>query len=185
MSDSVGDLIKDAVNALGSIFTKSNKDVLTTLRQPTPIKITRVVTSDAGGFIGDGFSTLRNPRPVPLWECPMAHEAWINRIVIEALTYMPANPLTTGNLKLLSSTGNTIQFLPVGGVIAPIVITEGRLSAPHLNNGEWLTVLGEGIPVSVSLKFDMQIVLVSGVSSDTPRQPIWSNVPGANMEILD
>jgi len=184
MNDNIGDLIRDAVNGIGNIFMKGNRDVITTLRQPTPIKITRTVTSDSGGFIGGGFSALTNPRPVPLWECPMSHEAWINRLVVEAITYMPANPYTTGNIKLLSSTGNSIYFLPISGVIAPIVITEGRLSAPHLNSGEYISILGEGLLVGIQFKLDMQIVLVSGVSSDTPRQQIYSNVAG-NVEVLD
>lgn len=167
----MSDIIKEAVNALGGLFVRHHKDLITVLRQPTPIKITRSVTSDAGGLIGGGWSLLTgaNSRPVPLWECPMSHEAWINRIVIEAAGYMPANPYTTGNIKLMSSSGVPIQYFPIGGVIAPVVVTEGRLSAPHLNSGEYLAIQGESLLVGVQFTINMQIVLVTGVSSDAPK----------------
>ena len=171
MTDLLGDLWQTTLDAVSKLFIQHTDRVIAAIRQPTPIKISRVVTADASGNIGGGFSALTNSRPVPLWECPMAYEAWINRIVVDVPGFVPANPYNTGNVKLLSSTGNAIQYLPISGVIAPVVITEGRLSAPHLNSGEYLSILGEGLTVGTMLKFDMQIILVSGMTSHVLKAP--------------
>lgn len=169
--NSIFDLVREAVNGIGGLLTGQHKDAMTILRQPTPIKITRAVTSDASGLIGGGWSLLTgaNSRPVPLWECPMAMEAWINRIVIDAAGYMPANPYTTGNIRLISSSGVPIQYFPIAGTIAPVIVTEGRLSAPHLTSGEYLAIQGESLLVGIQFTINLQIVLVTGVTTDTPR----------------
>jgi hypothetical protein len=61
-----------------------------------------------------------------------------------------------------------IFFLPVAGNVAPVLITEGRLSAAQLNEGERMLFAADTLPANTTLKFDLQIVLVSGISVDTP-----------------
>jgi len=168
-SNIVLDVIRDVIAGIGDLFTKGQHDLITILRQPTPIKYTRVITADAAGNIGGG---LNAGNIVDVYRCPVSAEGWINRIAITAAGYGPKTPLTQGQAYLTGSTFNElIMMLPVAGQIAPLISTEGRLSAPHLNPGEQLLITGDGFPANVSLKIDLQIVLVQGVSEYTPKVP--------------
>lgn len=165
----MSDIIKEAVNAIGSLLTRHNKELITVMRQPTPIKVTFNVTADANGIIGGGLS---QPQPVTMYQCPMSQEAWINRFAVTAAGHTPGNPLNTGQGQIWisgSTMGEPMFWLPVAGTVAPIMITEGRLSAPHLNPGEQMFIVGDTFPPNQPLRFDMQIVLVQGVSGYTPK----------------
>jgi len=168
---SVFSIVRDAVNGLGQLFRKQHKEVLTFMRQPTPVKITATVQSNATGVIGGG---LTNPSPVVLYQCPISTEAWVNRIAVTAQGYTPANPLSGGQAQIWvsgSTAGEPLFWLPLGGIVAPVQITEGRLSAIHLNPGEQMFISGDGLPVSTNFRFDFQIVYVQGVSDYTPAIP--------------
>jgi hypothetical protein len=166
---SIGDLIRDAVNGLGSLLHGHNKDLINVLRQPTPLNLSTVLTANAAGVIGGG---LTSPNPETIWQCPESHEAWINRIMVHQVPPRPGTPLTTGQAMCTGSTVNeTIFFLPLGGVIAPVLITEGRLSAAQLNSGERMLFAADGLPANTQLKIELQIVLVTGMSPDTPKDP--------------
>ena len=157
--DILGELIHKGFSSIGNLFRDGIQSMIEVMRQPTPNKVTfQVLTSSTGAV-----------PPTTIWMNPMSQEAWINRIAVSAVGYTPAAPLTTGWLTLNGASGDLINFFPIGGTVAPVVITEGRVSAPHLNSGSSLTVTGAGLPASISIRFDLQIILVSGVSQYTPR----------------
>ena len=137
------------------------------MRQPTPIKITKTVTADSTGSIGGGYN---GQYPVVLYSISEAHEAWINRIAVSSPTGTPKTPITTGQCLLAGSMGEPIVWAPFTGTItAPIMFTEGRISAAHLMPCSSLQVTGDTLPANTVLRFDFQIVLVTGVSGDTPN----------------
>lgn len=160
-------LLQEAIQAITNLILPTNKELITLLRTPTPVKITRSFAVDANGLIGGGLAA---PDPRFLYTCPISSEAWLHRITVTAPTYGPANPLKTGQIVCLGSTaGETIFFLPVGGSIAPVQIVEGRQSAPHLNPGETVGLVGDTLPASISLRVDLQIILVQGITEFTPN----------------
>lgn len=165
MSDVVT-YIKDALHVL-NIW---KHELIATLRVPTPIKIVHVVTTLPDGCIGSGLDDPSNPDT--LWECSMAHEAWLHRIVLTSPSYSPASPLDSGQIMLMGSTGQIITWSPQPGtednVIPAILEKEGRFSAAHLTPGERLTVVGDSLPPNIKIRFDLQINLVAGISGDTP-----------------
>lgn len=166
MSDPISDALTSLGNFIGNIFVRNTRELITVLRQPTPLNITTAVTANAAGVIGGGLTT---PDPVTLFQCPMSHEAWINRIAISSPSAKPNAPLVTGQAMCIGSTaGEMIFFLPIAGTVAPILITEGRLSAAQLNEGERMLFSADTLPANTTLKIDLQIVLVTGVSVDTP-----------------
>jgi hypothetical protein len=167
MNDNGNSIWQQAWNALAGLLNNNQKDLLTILRTPTPVKISKVLTVDSSGCIGGGLDT---PDPVELYRCPMSHEAWLNRITITSPEHHPTTPLTTGEAYIIGSTsGEIILFLPINGNVAPVQAPEGRLSAPHLNPGEVVAVVGDQLPVGNHLRFDFQIMLVTGISEYTPK----------------
>jgi len=170
-------VLQDFIGLLGRFIKQSNRDLITVLRQPTPIKIVRSLQADASGTIGGG---LANPTPVDVWMCPVSHEAWINRITITSPSGQPKTPLTTGQVMCTAGSGEPIFFLPIAGNVAPLQITEGRLSAPHLNPGSRLVLSADSLPANCNLRIDLQIVLVTGISPDAPTN---YNIDDA--EVLD
>jgi hypothetical protein len=168
-TDSLTDIFKDIIGGIGDLFVRGQRELLTVLRQPSPLNITAVYQANAAGVIGGGLTT---PDPITLFQCPSSHEAWINRIGITSPGHPPGAPLTTGQAICSGSTAaELIFFLPLGGVVAPILITEGRLSAMQLNPSERILFSADGLPANTQLKIDLQIVLVTGVSVDTPLPP--------------
>lgn len=161
------DFVKQAVNLIGGILTKNHRELLNKFDIPTPIKIAFNVQADGSGNIGGGFAA---PNPVTIWQCPVSEEAWLHRVCISSPSGTPKTPLTTGQAALVGDAGTLIYFLPIGGSIAPVVITEGYASAPHLNNGSKLAIYGDSFPANCQLRVDLQISLTSGASQYTPRQ---------------
>lgn len=160
------DLVRDALHVLNII----RRDVLLKVKVPTPVKIVHNVLTDIHGCIGGG---LDNPvDPEQLWMCPSSHEAWLHRILITSPAYPPAAPLDTGQIMLIGSTGQIIDWTPEPGMennVIPVQIErEGGLSAPHLTPGERLYAIGDQLPVGIQVRFDLQINLVAGVSPATP-----------------
>ena len=158
--DVLGELIHKGFSSIGNLFRDGVQSLIEVMRQPTPNKVAfQVLTSSTGAI-----------SPTTIWMNPMSQEAWINRIAISAVGYTPAAPLTTGWLTLNGAAGDLIYAFPISGTtVAPVVIAEGRVSAPHLNSGSSLSVTGAALPPNISIRFDLQIVLVSGVSQYTPR----------------
>lgn len=146
------------------------RELIAILKVPTPIKITTNILTDSTGHIGSGVADFTNA--VTLWECSMAHEAWIHRIVITSPANPPSSPLSTGQILLIGSTGHILAWSPQPGLennVIPIILEqEGRFSAIHLTPGERIQAVGDGLPTNIQIRFDLQINLVSGVSADTP-----------------
>lgn len=165
MPDSLADVMSDSLESIKQLLHLQRRDIVTVLRQPTPIKITRTATADASGNIGGGIAA---GTPVMLYQISEAHEAWINRVTVSSPGHGPSSPLTAGEAWVQTNTGFPIFFLPIGGSVAPVIISEGRLSAPHMSPGEQIMISGDGLGAGTVLKFDFQIVLVTGVSADTP-----------------
>lgn len=166
MSESITDLVKDALHVLNIWKT----EVIFMMRRESPVKVVHQVTVAANGSIGSGLDDWSNPEPV--WQCPTAFEAWLHRISITSPHHGPAAPLTTGELLLFGSQGGVILWTPQPGLqtnVVPEQFVEGHASAPHLSSGEWLYLLGDQLPAAVSIRIDLQVNLVAGVSSGTPK----------------
>jgi len=166
----ISDIIQDLFQGVTTLFTGHHRELINTLRVPTPVKVSNVQIADASGVIGGGLSGGGGVPQSHIYRCPMSHEAWLHRITITSPGASPKAPLTTGQVMLVGQTsGEVIAFLPISGAIAPVQIVEGRLSAPHLNAGETVIVLADSLPANTALRFDLQIGLVTGISEYTPR----------------
>lgn len=154
-------------NAIGNLLFNNNRELLTILRTPTPIKFTKVLEVDPSGCIGGG---LDSPNPVELYRAPPSAEAWLHRIVCTSPDYTPGNPLQAGELRCTGTTaGEPLFSLPHRGDVTDVYILEGHLSAPHLNPGEVAQIVGDQMPPGIHLRFDFQVTLVQGLSEYTPR----------------
>ena len=161
------DLIRDAVNAIGGLLHRHHKELVNVMRQPTPLNVTVTVQANAAGVIGGGFTA---PSPITLWQCPVSTEGWLNRIGLLSPSGTPGTPLTTGQMLMTGSTaGELIMFYPLAGIVAPTLVTEGRLSAAQLNPGEQVLLIGDGLPANAYFTFYFQVVMVQGVSDYTPK----------------
>ena len=79
--------------------------------------------------------------------------------------YSPSAPLTTGYV-LFSRNGsfsNTELFLPIGGVVAPVIHTDVGYSATRLGPSETLVAVATGIPAGVQLIVEVQVALFTVV----------------------
>jgi hypothetical protein len=160
-------VFSQVMTAITNLILPVQKELITVLRTPTPIKVAQVFTADLNGCIGGGLDT---PNPVAIYTAPLSTEAWIHRIAITCPDHGPASPLTTGQALCMGSTaGEIIFFLPNHGDIAPLQIVEGHMSAPHLNPGETAGLVADQLPAGTHLRIDMQIVLTAGMSDFTPR----------------
>lgn len=161
-------VLQQVVQAVSNLILPTQRELITRLRTPTPLKVSKTFVTDVNGCIGHGLDT---PDPEELYRCPMSAEAWLHRISITVPDYGPARPLESGELICVGSTaGEIIFFLPYHGDIAPVQIVEGHLSAPHLNNGEVAAIVGDQMPPNVRIRIDLQIILNTGLSEYTPRK---------------
>jgi len=186
MTDTLGSMVHDLFSGIARIIKQSNQDLVTILRQPTPIKITSFLQADGSGVIGGGFTNPQNA--VTLWQCPMSMEGWVNRISVTIPGRGPGNPLAQGQGQAFAtgSMGELIFMLPIAGTIAPIQITEGRISAAHVNSGERIIFFGDSFPANTIFRIDLQIVQVSGVSTNTPQEGLLPFTLGpATTEVID
>src|SRR5215469_4341604 len=158
--------LQQAVQAISNLILPQNRELITLLRQPSPVKVTRVHTVAANGTIGVNALEW-------LYICPMSTEAWLNRISISSPQHLPSSPLTTGYLICTGSNAGEIIFsLPEAGInnnTLPAQFIEGRVSAPHLSPGETAYIVGGGLTAGDQIRFDLQITLVQGVSEFTPK----------------
>jgi hypothetical protein len=184
MSDNI---FKDVANAIGNLLFNNNRELLTILRTPTPIKIVKVLEVDPSGCIGGGQDT---PNPVPLYTAPPSAEAWLHRIVITSLEYTPSNPLQQGEMRCTGTTAEEPIFsLPHRGDLTDVYMLEGRLSAPHLNPSETAHIVGSQMPPGIHIRFDLQVILNQGLSEYTPRANSPTNLdvrtPNKSFTLID
>lgn len=165
-------MIQQAIQAISNLILPTHRELITQLRAPTPQKISKIFLISAAGTIG-GSSSLPDFSQI-IYTAPMSSEAWLHRITITSPEHGPATPIVSpAQLVLVGSTaGEIILSLPEIATtyqVAPTQFIEGRLSAPHLDRGESLVVAGDGLPASAHLRFDLQLVLVTGASEFTPK----------------
>lgn len=168
MSDDNGKSIwTEAFNALTGLLRSNHRELIRQFEIPSPQKVTFNVTADGTGTFGGGFAA---PSPIFIWQCPMGQEAWIHRLAITSPQGSPKAPLTTGQAMFVSGAGETLFFLPVGGVVAPLIMAEGYGSAIHLSSGSRLNIYGDSFAANTSLRIDLQISFTRGISQYTPTE---------------
>jgi hypothetical protein len=162
--------IQQALTAIKNLLIPINKELVTWVRENTPVKVTKVFVVPASGVLGGG---LQNPDLSQIiFTCPESSEAWIPRLSITSPQHAPGTPLTTGSIMLIGSTFNeVVYFTPEPPAVATIPNQwfEGGNSAPHLDRGESLTISGTGLTAGDVIRIDAQIQLVQGLSEFTPR----------------
>lgn len=179
--------MRDIADALTGMF-KNYQDMIVQLRTPTPLKVSTVVPIDGSGQIGGGIQASGNygQNPATIYAAPLSAEAWIHRISISCPGHNPSSPLTTGEAICYgSNSGEMIFFLPMAGDVAPVQAVEGHLSAPHLSPGEKMLIVGDSLPVGSNLRFDLQIILSTGLTQFTPKTQSPSDVTVSITEETD
>lgn len=164
---------QQVVTAIRNLILPTHRELIRRLKVPTPQKVTKTFTADASGNIGGGLGTTPLAEQI-VYTCPVSVEAWIHRIMFTSPGNPPANPLKTGEIELIgTNSGEIIFFLPQNGVVAPVLVTEGRASAPHLNSGESMTIVGDTLPAGTNIRVDLQILLIGeGISPYEPEDAI-------------
>lgn len=162
--------LQEVVQAVSNFIAPSNKELISLLRVPTPVKTFKVFTIPASGNLG-GSVAMPDMSQI-LWTSPMSAESWLHRITITSPEHGPASPIIApAELLLVSNLGSIILTLPeIASTyqVAPTQFVEGRMSAPHLSPGESITVSGDGLPANAHLRIDLQIGLVQGYTEYTP-----------------
>lgn len=166
------------ISAITNVVMPQHKELITLLRIPTPIKVSRIFKVDTHGHIGGGFT---NPDPEEVYRCPVSGEAWLHRITVYSQEYSPLDPLDEGELLCTGTTSGEIIFYlpeqPDQKQIAPMQpVLEGRQSAPHLNPGEVVQLVGQSLPVGKHIRIDLQLNFVTGISEYTPRTEAPTNL---------
>jgi len=192
VTETIDDTAKQAAQATPSILDQItdviwnfispiSKDVLTVLRVPTPIKVTKMIPISSTGNIGTSFNDLSNV----IYTAPVSTEAWLHRITITCPENGPGNPIVSPAVMQIMGTtfGEVILQLPeiaTTEILVPNQFIEGRLSAPHLDRGESLCVSGNGLPAGAHIRFDLQISLVQGITEFTPKTNSPTNITTGN-----
>lgn len=170
-NDKPANPIQEVIQAISNLILPSNKELISLLRVPTPIKTFKVFQISAAGSLGGSISAPDLSQIV--WTSPMSAESWLHRITITSPEHGPSSPIVApAELTLITSLGTVVLMLPeIASTyqVAPTQFVEGRFSAPHLSPGESLTVSGDGLPANAHLKIDLQIGLVQGISELTPQ----------------
>lgn len=132
-------------------------------RPPTIVKAERTLVSDSAGNIGGGIT---GPGVV-VYQCPLGYQGFVHRFRVTATGYTPSTPLTTGEAWVARNgpTLSTVEFfLPISGVVAPLVLAEGSNSAVQLGPGERLLLFGGSLPVDLTLFVGLQLRLWRSVA---------------------
>jgi hypothetical protein len=162
---------EQAVQAVKNLIMPTHKELITQLRQATPIKVRQTFQVPASGNIG-GNGAMSPDYSAIVYTSPLSTEAWLHRITITSPQHSPGAPLTAGAIALFGTTfGEVIQFAPDApqANTLPIQFIEGRSSAPHLDRGESLVISGGGLTAGDTIIVDLQVILVTGASEYTPR----------------
>ena len=139
----------------------TNNQAVPTVMHAPPV----TATTDASGNLGGG--ALGN-QAVVVYECPVGHQAFVHRIIVDAPTATPASPLTAGWMRFCrnaATLSSTEFFLPVQGDVAPVEADWGSRSAPMLSSGESLVVFGASLGATIQYVFNLQVALWSNTHS--------------------
>lgn len=123
--------------------------------------VTANVTSDGSGNVGGGV----NGAGAILWRVPQGFNARLFRGAVATPGSTPAAPITTGWMAMYADQpgiSGLVMFLPVGGVVAPLVWTDGRHNAAYLADGQQLVVIGAGLPANTQFGFRFTVSLFDG-----------------------
>jgi hypothetical protein len=162
--------LQQAIQAIHNLIAPTQRELITLLRAPSPIKVVKLFTISAAGTLG---GSLANPDMSQIvYTSPVSAESWLHRITISSPEHGPATPIIApAQLVLISSLNDIVLQLPeIASTyqVAPTQFIEGRASAPHLSPGVSLCVSGDALPANHHLRIDLQISLVQGVSEYTP-----------------
>jgi hypothetical protein len=145
-------------HALENFFGPQQKELITLLRAPTPVKVSRMFTVGAGGIIGGGVALPTLDQII--FSCPESSEAWIHRITLSSPENTAANPIQASLQTLNSGQGNpaagaqfvTSTFQTLYGKAATLVSVQFTLttSATAGNRLAQLVIAGNTYPASVA-----------------------------------
>lgn len=158
-----GEEFHQGIELLGGRITDASKAME---RLPAADGITQTipatVTTDGSGNLGGGVNPTNPPA---LWRVPQGFSARLFRGTVDTTAATPAAPITAGWMRLYRDQvlpSSLIMFLPVGGVVAPLVWTDGRHNAAYLTDGQQLVVVGAGLPVNTTFGFSFTVTLYDG-----------------------
>lgn len=179
-------VLQQVVQAITNLIVPVNKELVTILRTPTPVKISKMFAITASGNLGGSVASPDLSQIV--WTSPISAESWLHRITITSPEHGPASPILSPAELILVGTaaGEIVLSLPeiaTTSQVAPTQFVEGRLSAPHLSPGESLTVSGDGLPAGSHIRIDLQLTLVQGVSEFTPKTMSPTDLSAKSNEI--
>lgn len=116
-----------------------------------------VVYTDAGGLLGGG----QNGPGLPVYRVPTGRRVDIQRLSLDSPAYTPATQLTAGWIRATADAGGggLIYLWPGSGtVVLPSLYTDGD-SAPRLNGGQRLMLVGAGLPANLEIVTFLQVRL--------------------------
>jgi hypothetical protein len=116
-----------------------------------------VLTVDGAGNLGGGA----NGAGVPVYRVATGRRCDIQRFSMTAPGYTPGSQLTSGWIIASADTGNgpPIYIWPgSGSVVLPSLYTDGD-SAPRLNGGQRLMLVGAGLPANLEIVTFLQVRL--------------------------
>lgn len=161
-ADEMRDALSDTMGKLGDALAAA---------QPSPELVRHEVatgTTDASGNIGGGLAG----DGWPVYAVPVGMRAFVHRFLFQVASATPTSPLTTGQVLVCRNrpTPTAVEmFLPVSGVVAPVLVTEGRDTAVQLLSGEKLILAAASLPTATAWSVNMQIRLYP--ASDALARP--------------
>lgn len=84
--------LEQGIQAIKNLLLPHHKELITQLRQPTPMKVTTILTTTAAGTLGTAVATPDFSSIV--YRNGMGSEAWLHRISISSPSNTPGNPIT-------------------------------------------------------------------------------------------
>lgn len=83
--------LQQAFQAIANLIIPTQKELITQLRAPTPLKVSKIFTISATGTIGGGVG---NPSlDQVIYTAPVSAEVWIHRITLTSPENTPSNPI--------------------------------------------------------------------------------------------
>ncbi|MBS0175757.1 MAG: hypothetical protein JSR64_17095 [Nitrospira sp.] len=88
-----------------------------------------------------------------LYNCPLGSIVQLHRFAIRASGFSASNPMTGGDIEFLLN-NDMVQFLPINGIVAPVVITDTSAGIV-LKGGDVLNAqcMNVSSPVTIFLQF--------------------------------
>jgi len=116
-----------------------------------------VVSTDGAGNLGGGPLGAG----IPVYRVPTGRRVDVQRISLDSPAYTGSTPLATGWIKASTDVGGNglIYIWPgQGSTVLPSLYTDGD-SAPRLNGGQRLMLVGAGLPNNLEIIVFLQVRL--------------------------